>query len=93
MSPPLPYLVRFSVELVEVRPPSRIHAAIDGDIRGTADLELTGAGAGSRLHLVSDLVPHHTVLRLAALAVRPIMRIGHDWVLDTGARQFADQAL
>ncbi len=93
VSPPLPYVVRFSLHLDEVEPPRRIRATVAGDITGWAELELEGQGSGCRLHLVSALAPRHPVLRAVANVARPVVHRGHDWVLDTGARQFAEQAL
>jgi hypothetical protein len=50
-------------------------------------------GEGCTVHLVSELVPDNRLLRAAALVARPIVRFGHDWILDTGASQFAASAL
>lgn len=50
-------------------------------------------GSGCEVCLTSALAPRHPVLRAAALVASPIVRHGHDWVLDTGARQFVGRAL
>ena len=64
-------------------------SAIDGDIAGTARVDLSGRDGGCEIRLRSTLSPRGRTVRLAAGLARPIARIGHDWVLDTGARQFA----
>jgi uncharacterized protein YndB with AHSA1/START domain len=93
VAPPLPYRVRFTLHLTLVEAPHAVEAAVDGDVVGAARLELTDAGAGSRIHLVSDLAPGNAALRAFATLARPVVRRGHDWVLDTGARQFVDRAV
>jgi len=96
VSPPLPYVVRFHLDLVAVEPAAAVTAEVSGDIEGTARLELhdptTGAGP-TRLHLVADLAPSHPALRLVAATAAPVVRRGHDWVLDTGAAQFVERGL
>jgi hypothetical protein len=89
--PPLPYVVRFRLTVGAVDPCRTVTATVDGDIRGRARVDLAedaGTG-GSRVRLRSDLSPAHRWLRAVAAVARPAVRFGHDWVLDTGARQFA----
>jgi uncharacterized protein YndB with AHSA1/START domain len=68
------------------------------------DIDLREAGAaehgpdhspatGSRLTLVSSLGPGRHLLAAAARVARPLVVMGHDWVIDTGASQFAERAL
>jgi hypothetical protein len=42
---------------------------------------------------VSHLEPGNSLLRAVARLAAPVVRYGHDWVLDTGARQFIDRAV
>ncbi len=96
VSPPVPYVVRFTIHIEKVAAPDAVEATVHGDVEGVARLDLvdtTAAGDACRLHLVSDLAPGNPALRLIARAARPVVRRGHDWVLDTGARQFVDRAL
>jgi uncharacterized protein YndB with AHSA1/START domain len=93
VSPPLPYVVRFTLDLVVVEHHRMIRAEVRGDVVGDARLDLVDDEGGCRLHLVSDLAPGNAALQLVAVAARPIVRRGHDWVLDTGARQFVERAL
>lgn len=88
--PPLPYAVRFTLTLEEVAGPSLAVAAIDGDIVGTARLEISEVAGGSQARLLSDLAPRNGLLQAMALLARPVARFGHDWVLDHGARQFSE---
>jgi hypothetical protein len=93
VSPPLPYVVRFTLDLVEVAPHRSVTAEVRGDVVGDARLDIEDHPGGCRLHLVSDLAPGNAALQVIATAARPVVRRGHDWVLDTGARQFVDRAL
>jgi hypothetical protein len=88
--PPLPYSVRFSIDLVEVAGPSHVTATITGDIKGTARLDLEPTVDGSTIRLQSTLAPNGWAFGALAILMRPVVNRGHDWVLDTGAAQFAD---
>lgn len=94
VQPPLPYRLRFSILLREVDPGRRATAAVEGDIVGTAELTIAdGPGGGSEARLRSVLAPANPLLRRVAAVGRPVVRLGHDWVLDTGASQFRRKAL
>ncbi|HVX22951.1 MAG TPA: SRPBCC family protein [Acidimicrobiales bacterium] len=94
IQPPMPYLLRFTVTLQQVEAASLVEATIDGDVRGTARLDLAdAAGGGCHVRLRSSLVPSNRTLRTVARVARPVAQFGHRWVLDTGARQFQARAL
>jgi hypothetical protein len=93
VQPPLPYRLRFDLHLDDVRAPHRASARVTGDIEGEASLEIDPTETGSELHLVSELAPTNPVLRAVAQLAPPVARYGHEWVLDTGLRQFRDRAL
>jgi uncharacterized protein YndB with AHSA1/START domain len=93
VQPPVPYQLRFALRLDDVRAPHHASAAVTGDIEGTARLEIDPTPSGSEVHLVSDLSPTNAVLRAVAQVAAPMVRFGHEWVLDTGLRQFRDRAL
>ena len=93
VKPPLPYVVRFTVRFDEVEVERRIDAVVSGDIEGPAQLLIEPSTGGSAVTLTSSLRPTNTVLKAAALLGRPLVRYGHDWVLDIGAGQFASRAL
>jgi hypothetical protein len=88
--PPLPYSVRFNIDLDEVVGPSHVTATIAGDITGTARLDLEPTADGSAIRLTSTLAPNGWVFATIATLMRPVVSRGHDWVLDTGAAQFAE---
>ena len=87
--PPLPYSVRFTLELVDVQPPARVSAVVHGDITGAADIAIEPDGDGCSVRLMSTLTPASRALGAMAALTRPVVTWGHDWVLDSGATQFA----
>lgn len=89
--PPLPYRVHFTVTIDEVVERSSVVATIRGDIAGTARVDVTPAAPGSTLRLRSALGPSQAWLRVLARVARPLVAFGHDWVLDTGAKQFSSR--
>lgn len=86
--PRLPYTVRFEVELTAVVDQHLVRAQISGDIAGRAQLELADHAAGCELVLTSALGATGGMPRVVARYLRPLATMGHDQVLDTGARQF-----
>jgi hypothetical protein len=93
IQPPLPYRLRFEIHLDEVDAPATARALVTGDIVGTAHIEIGAVPGGSELHLTSELAPARPLLEAMSRLAGPIARFGHRWVLDTGLRQFRDQAL
>ncbi len=93
IQPPLPYTLHFTVTVDRVDGPHVIEVTIGGDVTGTARLDLADAPGGSEIHLVAALAPSRRWLQALSVLARPLARFGHDWILDTGARQFAERAL
>jgi hypothetical protein len=91
--PPAPYTLRFRLAIDQVEPGRRVTATIGGDIRGRARLDIADGGPGTRVRLRAGLAPANRWLAAVASLARPAVRYGHDWVLDTGARQFGEQAV
>lgn len=92
VQPPLPYTVRFRLSIDDVVAGRSVSASITGDIVGSARLEIALATDGCVVRLVSSIGPDNRLLRLVVAAALPLARSGHNWVLDTGARQFAERA-
>jgi uncharacterized protein YndB with AHSA1/START domain len=94
VQPPVPYRVRFAVHLREVVEADHIEADVDGDVKGSARLELVTEEVGTartELWLRSELAPGNGLLRGILRVMPPLARFGHDWILDTGARQFRER--
>jgi hypothetical protein len=93
VQPPLPYAVRFRVLIDLVDAPMEVRARIEGDVVGTATLTLEEHPDGCVALLVSSLAPGNKTLRTVSRLASPVARFGHDWVLDSGARQFIARAV
>jgi uncharacterized protein YndB with AHSA1/START domain len=93
VQPPVPYVVRFRVVINEVEPPSLVRAQVLGDVVGHATLVLEPAPDGCVAVLHSSLAPGNTALALVSRFAAPIAKFGHDWVLDSAARQFIARAI
>jgi hypothetical protein len=88
--PPLPYVVRFCVHVDDVEVPTSIVTHVSGDVRGVAQLVLEADGDdATTVRLTATLDAATRWLGALARLAPPVARFGHDWVLDTGARQFA----
>ncbi len=91
VQPPVPYRLRFALDLTAVDPGESVAAEVSGDVVGTAGLTLADGPAGTtEVRLSSSLAPGNRALRVVAALALPLARFGHDWVLDTGARQFSE---
>lgn len=93
VQPPVPYVVRFQVAIEEVVTAAKVRATVTGDVVGTAVLRLDDTPSGTLATLDSTLAPGTAALRLISRFGSPIARFGHDWVLDSGARQFVTRAV
>jgi hypothetical protein len=93
VQPPVPYLVRFRVVIEEVETAVRVQARVVGDVVGAATLRMEDTAGECLATLDSTLAPGNTALRMVSRFTAPIARFGHDWVLDSGARQFIARAV
>ena len=86
--------MRFRVAIEHIEAPSLVRARVLGDVVGDAALEPgRGRAEGCVATLRSSLAPGNTALRLISRFAGPIASFGHDWVLDSGARQFIARAV
>jgi len=80
--PPLPYRMRLDVVLDECIPERRIAARVHGDLEGTALLILDGDHAATHAHATWTIEMMQRPMRLAARFAHPMLRWGHDRVVD-----------
>jgi Polyketide cyclase / dehydrase and lipid transport len=90
---PLPYALRCTISVDEMRTAAEIVTTVSGDLRGPARLEVRGVADGCTARLVWSLVPGSPVLRHLARIGRPAMVWAHDRVVATGVDQFRRRAL
>jgi hypothetical protein len=96
VEPPLPYRMRLDVVVEHCEPARRIDAAIHGDLEGTAALDLDGDDHETSVHAAWTIEMMQTPMRLAARIGYPVLRWGHDRVVDATVdgfrRHLADDA-
>jgi len=90
---PIPYRLHFTVHVRRVIPLELIDTVVRGDLAGPARLGMTAHERGSSVRLNWEVEVRDPVLRVASRIARPIMEWGHNWVVETGLRQFRRGAL
>lgn len=87
--PPLPYRLRVTVRLERCEPPALIEATVDGDLRGRAALSLTPSGEGTDVGVRWSLAMVREPVRTAARVAYPVVRWGHDRVVEMAVAGFS----
>lgn len=82
VAPPLPYRMQLDVVLDECVPERRITALVRGDLQGAAQLTFDGGNAETRAHAVWTIEMMQRPMRVAARLAKPLLRWGHDRVVD-----------
>ena len=82
VAPPLPYRMRLDVVIEESVPERRIAALVHGDLEGAALLTFDGDDAETRVHATWSVEMMQRPMRLAARIAPPLLRWGHDRVVD-----------
>jgi hypothetical protein len=88
VAPPLPYRMAVRVVLGECRAPRRIEAEVHGDLEGEARLVLAPDGTGTRASVSWRIEMMQPVMRVAARCAHPLLRWGHDRVVDVTVASF-----
>jgi hypothetical protein len=87
IQPPLPYTLQGQVRLAVVIEPELIEAELTGDIAGWATLAFLEDGDHTQIRLHTELSASSAAIRVTSRTFPSLARWGHDWVLDTAARQ------
>jgi hypothetical protein len=91
--PPLPYRMRLDVVLAECVPERSISAFVHGDLEGTAQLTFDGDDAETRAHATWRIEMIQRPMRMAARIAPPLLRWGHDRVVDVTVDGFRRHVL
>jgi len=86
--PPLPYRMRLEVVLTKSARPRRIDASVIGDLRGDATLTFTPDGDGTEATVGWTIEMMQRPMRLAARLAYPLLRWGHDRVVQATVENF-----
>jgi hypothetical protein len=79
------------VVLVACDPPRSIDAVVEGDLVGQARLVLEPEGDGTRASVVWTIEMLQRPMRAAARVAHPVLRWGHDRVVDATVAEFRRQ--
>jgi uncharacterized protein YndB with AHSA1/START domain len=88
VTPPLPYRMRVRVTLDRCRAPERIDATVGGDLTGPALLTLAPAGTGSEVDVAWTIEMRQRAMRAVARVAHPLLRWGHDRVVEATVAGF-----
>jgi hypothetical protein len=91
VSPPLPYRMRIRVDLEDCVRPTMIDAAVHGDLEGRAHLVLESDGGGTLATAAWTIEMMQLPMRVAARFAHPLLRWGHDRVVDATVAGFRRQ--
>jgi len=88
VAPPLPYRMRLDVVLDESVPQRFITAFVHGDLEGTERLTFDGDSTETHVHATWTIEMMQRSMRLAARLGHPLLRWGHDRVVDATVEGF-----
>lgn len=88
VAPPVPYRMRVQVHLERCTAPRHIEATVSGDLRGPARLDLVPIDAGTRAEVAWRVEMMQRPMRLAARVAHPLLRWGHDRVVEATVAGF-----
>lgn len=90
---PLPYQLRCTIAVDDATVDQRLTTRVDGDLSGSARLELYPVDGGAEARLAWELDLRAPVLRSLAVVARPAMAWAHDRIVERGLPQFEGHAL
>jgi carbon monoxide dehydrogenase subunit G len=82
ISPPVPYRMRVQVNFGECVRSQSIEATVSGDLTGVARMTLLPKEGGTRAEVAWTLEMRQPVMRLACRFGYPVLRRGHDRVVE-----------
>ena len=92
VAPPLPYRMQVTVQLERCEHPRFVDASVGGDLAGPAHLRLhptgTGSGTGTVAEVDWSLEMRQLPMRVAARVAYPVLRWGHDRVVEATVSGF-----
>ena len=91
--PPVPCRLRLDIRLRRCDRPRSVQAAVGSDLSGRAVLRLEDADGGTRAAVAWSLEMCSLPRRVAARVAYPLMRWGHDQVVDMAVAGFRRRAM
>jgi len=87
--PPLPYHLHMVVTFEHCEESRLVEATVSGDLRGQARLDVEAVGEGSDVRLSWSLEMVREPLRTASRVAHPVVRWGHDRVVEWAVEGFS----
>ncbi|GAA2151146.1 hypothetical protein GCM10009844_32950 [Nocardioides koreensis] len=91
--PPVPWRLSMDIRLERSQRPHLLEAVVAGDVGGSAVFRLEPDDDGTLVAVVWSLEMLSRPLRLAAIVAYPLMRWGHDRVVEMAVAGFRRRAL
>lgn len=88
VAPPIPYRMRLQVELVECDAPRAIDAVVAGDLAGDASMRFVPVPTGTRADVAWSVELRQRAMRVASAVGSPVLRRGHDRVVEATVARF-----
>ncbi|HEY3957280.1 MAG TPA: hypothetical protein VGM53_28270 [Streptosporangiaceae bacterium] len=93
VAPPALRRLHVDARLRRCAKPALIEGEIEGDLSGPAALRLTESTGGTLVEATWSLTLRSPPLRAAAYVAGPLMRSGHDHLIDLAVSRFRSKAL
>lgn len=93
VTPPIPYRLSVVVRFVHCEPPRHAEVEVSGDVHGAALLRLEATDGGTRVSVGWSLEMVREPLRTTSRVAYPLVRWGHDRVVDMAVAGFSRGAL
>ncbi len=93
VAPPVPYRMRLDVVLAECEPQRSILAQVHGDLEGTAQMRFEDDEGSTCAHATWTIEMMQWPMRFAARFAYPLLRWGHDQVVEATVDGFRRHAL
>lgn len=91
VSPPVPYRMHVLVAIERCVPAREVDAEVSGDLRGPARLRMEGDDRQTIVSASWSLEMMQWPMRMAARVAHPLLRFGHDRVVDMTVAGFRRQ--
>lgn len=92
VAPPVPYRMRIDISLTQCRRPRAIDAQVSGDLVGPAWIRLRRDGPGTSAEVAWSLEMTQRAMRIASVVAYPLLRWGHDRVVELTVAGFVSHA-
>jgi uncharacterized protein YndB with AHSA1/START domain len=88
VAPPLPYRMRIEIELTQCKKPRIIEALVHRDLEGEASISLCSHGVGTHVEVAWTLEMMQRPMRLVDRMAHPMLKRGHDHVVENTVAEF-----